>query len=392
MQEISKIVLERLQKQSAAEVHPDANLLTAFAERGLAENERAQVVEHLAHCGDCRDVIALALPALEEMGANAAVAARRKWFSWPTLRWGLVAAGVAAVASVGVVQFEHRQMQVKEGVFSAEVARNEPSASSVQGTAPSVELPGATVAAKQATAETSSKGFVGGRTNSLDKNPIAKKVPAKPRLSGTPTALPAVGVEQKSGTAAGDEIAQSQVSDQLVHRSAASPDVVKAKNPSPVETPAAIAAPNVPLQTEPAMMVRALPRWSISTNGGLQRSFDAGGSWEDVNVEVADYSPQAANEAGSEAQSVKKAAMPPVFRAVAAIGPEVWAGGAKGVLYHSADSGTRWTKILPSGGEAVLTGDITGIQFSDAQHGAITTSGGEVWATSDNGQSWIRRP
>jgi hypothetical protein len=375
MQEIPKIVLERLQKESAAEIHPDANLLTAFAERALAGGEQVKMVKHLAHCGDCREVIALALPALEEVGANAAIVeGRRSWFSWPALRWGLVAAGVAAVASVGVVQFEHRQVQ--DGALSAEVARNEPAA----GTVSSVEVP-ATIAAN-----TPSENMAGSRKNSFETNPVAQKVPAKGKQARTPTVLPTVALEEKSA------IAQNQIADQLVHRSASSPDVVKAKNPAPAETAGAIAGPNVALQTEPAMMVRALPRWSISANGGLQRSFDAGGSWEDVNVEADDYSPQAANEAGGQGQSEKKAGMPPVFRAVAAIGSEVWAGGVNGLLYHSADSGTRWMRVSPSSGDAVLTGDISGIQFSDTQHGAITTSSGEVWTTSDSGQIWIRRP
>jgi hypothetical protein len=198
-----------------------------------------------------------------------------------------------------------------------------------------------------------------------------------------------VGSEEERGA-----IARNQIADQLVHKSAASPDVVKAKNPAPAETAAAITGPNVPLQTEPAMMVRALPQWSINSNGGLQRSFDAGGTWEDVNVEAAavDTLPQAEGEAGGAAQNVKKTATPLVFHAVAAIGPEVWAGGSRGLLYHSADSGTQWMRISPSSGDAVLTGDIAGIQFTDAQHGAITTSSGEVWTTSDNGQSWILRP
>ena len=393
MQEISKIVLDRLQKEPPDEVHPDANLLTAFAECGLAESERARVVKHLAHCGDCRDVIALALPALDEVGANAgAVAARRNWFSWPTLRWGLVAAGMAAVALVGVVRFEHRQVEYRG--LSAEVARNEPAAGAAQSMEPSIQAPGATVAAKQAAADSSSKDLARGRKNSLDKNPIEQRVPERPRMAGTPTTLPTVARVEERGTIARNQIAQNQIADQLVHNSAASPDVVKAKNPAPAETPAAIASPNAPLQTEPAMMVRALPRWSINSNGGLQRSFDAGGSWEDVNVEAAAVInvPQAARSDGSEAQDEKKAATPPAFRAVAAIGPEVWAGGSKGLLYHSADSGTRWTKISPSSGDALLADDITSIQFSDAQHGTITTLSGEVWTTSDNGQSWFRRP
>lgn len=384
MQEISKIVLDKLQKQLVEEIHPDANLLTAFAERILAEGERAQVIKHLASCGDCREVVALALPELE-MGASAAMAPSRNWFGWPALRWGLVAAGLAAVASVGVLQFERRQPRVKEGVFSAEVARKEPTVGSAQDTARLVEAPQPFTSMKNPTAETSSKSSAGSRKSLSDKNPISAKGSTKRRQGEAPTTPPTVRLEGEGGM-----VAQNQIADQLVHKSAASPDVVKAKNPAPLETPAAITGPNVPLQTEPAMMVRALPRWSISSNGGLQRSFDAGGSWEDVNVE-ADNLPQAASEAGGEAQSVKKAATRLVFHAVAAIGPEVWAGGSNGLLYHSADSGIRWTKIFPSSGEAVLADDITSIQLSDAQHGTITTLSGEVWTTSNNGQSWLRR-
>jgi hypothetical protein len=259
---------------------------------------------------------------------------------------------------------------------------------------PSIQAPAAKVAAKQATADTSSGDFARGRENSMDKNPTAQGVAAKPRLAGIPTGLPTVGSKEESRTIAQNQTAQNQVADQLVQKSATSPDVVKAKNPAPAEPPAAITGPNVPLQTEPAMMVRALPRWSINSNGGLQRSFDAGGTWEDVNVEASavDTLPQAEGEAGGAAQSVKKTATPLVFHAVAAIGPEVWAGGSNGLLYHSADSGTRWTKISPSSGDALLADDITSIQFSDAQHGTITTLSGEVWTTSDNGQSWFRRP
>ena len=73
---IPKIVLERLKgrtvgsqdnRQSAIEnrpfEHPDANLLTAFLERTLTERERTQVLNHLAECAECREIVALSLPA-----------------------------------------------------------------------------------------------------------------------------------------------------------------------------------------------------------------------------------------------------------------------------------------------------------------------------------------
>jgi photosystem II stability/assembly factor-like uncharacterized protein len=79
------------------------------------------------------------------------------------------------------------------------------------------------------------------------------------------------------------------------------------------------------------------------------------------------------------------------FRALAAFGTEVWAGGSAAMLYHSDDAGAHWTRVLPSLSGATLTGDITGIEFSSPQHGRIATSNGEVWITSDAGQTWRRQ-
>jgi photosystem II stability/assembly factor-like uncharacterized protein len=61
------------------------------------------------------------------------------------------------------------------------------------------------------------------------------------------------------------------------------------------------------------------------------------------------------------------------------------------MLYHSADSGAHWARVLPSAEGATLSGDITRIEFSDAQHGRIATSSGEVWITADDGQTWRRQ-
>src|SRR5580700_10967337 len=97
MEKVPQIVSARL-RTAAAEAnrpdanhldasHPDADVLTAFAEKSLLETERAQVMDHLALCGDCRDVLALALPATESM-EQVMVPSRGSWFSWPVLRWG----------------------------------------------------------------------------------------------------------------------------------------------------------------------------------------------------------------------------------------------------------------------------------------------------------------
>src|SRR5258708_23121971 len=104
MPELPQIVRERLKASPLPGIHPDADVLTAFGERLLPESERALVMEHLARCGDCREVIALALPASEVADVATARIVKRGWFAWPSLRWAWVAAGIVAVASVGVQQ------------------------------------------------------------------------------------------------------------------------------------------------------------------------------------------------------------------------------------------------------------------------------------------------
>src|SRR5208337_1413786 len=139
MTEVPKIVYDRLRAAGKAGAlpdaalpaseHPDADLLTAFAEQTLSAAERDSMLEHMALCGDCREVIALALPAADIAAVPIAVETERatgraKWSSakagrsWPTLvwprlvwprlggstlRWAALAAGVVVVASVLLV-------------------------------------------------------------------------------------------------------------------------------------------------------------------------------------------------------------------------------------------------------------------------------------------------
>ena len=58
---------ERLKAATPAVNHPDADALTAFSERSLPELERDIVLEHLARCGGAAQVVALALPAMEQV-------------------------------------------------------------------------------------------------------------------------------------------------------------------------------------------------------------------------------------------------------------------------------------------------------------------------------------
>ena len=82
---------------------------------------------------------------------------------------------------------------------------------------------------------------------------------------------------------------------------------------------------------------------------------------------------------------------PIIFRAVSANGPDVWAGGSEGSLYHSTDAGDHWLRIVPSWRGIHLSGDILNLQFADVQHGRIITSSAEIWTTADGGQTWDKQ-
>jgi hypothetical protein len=490
MPNVPKFVVKRLGEipPALAGSHPDADLLTAFAEQSLAGNERALVMEHLAVCGDCRDVIALALPATEiiDHTTPAGSTARTGWISWPFLRWGALAAGVVAVISVGVLQHTLRLQDNR--VASNVTLKNAPPEAGAsnqpalpQATAPRTEMRSKglaapatqTLAANGAASE--AKRVVQPPSRAAHTNTFASSAGAgigsgagrgvgggafrSPSASGQtssrgadlalapPSAAPAVpapnataqasqqgevgranetvAVSGANGPVASEsvsslpqsQIAQNQAGLPVNGRSSTSLDVVKAKDAdaNAVRGSAgkqSVASPSMPLQKSPALMVRASPRWSISSAGALQRSFDGGNTWENVNpnlsssflmsesVTVNGAAPAKADKkadyrsAGSQGKENQKAeASPnPVFRAVAASGLEVWAGGSAGMLFHTSDGGGIWIRVSPSSGGAILTGDIVNIQFFDTQHGRVTTSTPELWTTSDGGQSWQKQP
>jgi photosystem II stability/assembly factor-like uncharacterized protein len=80
-----------------------------------------------------------------------------------------------------------------------------------------------------------------------------------------------------------------------------------------------------------------------------------------------------------------------VFRAVAAAGADIWAGGSAGALYHSQDAGNHWIRVSPVSSGTVLTSDIVSLDFPDPQHGKLSTSTSEVWITADAGQTWQKQ-
>jgi hypothetical protein len=358
MESVSKFVIGRLQGRGlGAESHPGANLLTAFAEQSLDRHERGGVMEHLALCGDCREILALAMGD-DELQPILVLHSQRKrateWFGWPTLRWGVL--GITLVtASVAGVRYTHSHSNLNS-------ASNTQRDTAVE-TSPAKDL-SSSLAQVPATEDKSQNGVI--------KPQFEQKLPqqrAQARESSSNDASSLVAMNRNpvnrnfmTGPAAGGF------------------DIVKAKDPVPTQTPSGgqVPSPNFPLQTSPQMMLRASPKWAVTTTGSLQRSFDGGKNWENISP--------AADAADMVGQGNR-----PIFYAVAGIGSEVWVGGATGMLYHSGDSGNHWSRVAPSAGGIGLTGDIIKIDFSDSQHGKISTSNAEFWTTSDSAQTWQKQ-
>jgi hypothetical protein len=451
MPELPNIVRERLKAARPTAAHPDADLLTAFSERALPESEGAVVAEHLARCHDCRDILALALPAtVTAQTAGAPLPARGGWSRVPVLRWGVVAAGLAVLVVGGLLQ--HQRRHVAPAFIAAREAKAPvPEALTAQAShgEPSVRpTPGAS--ANTAPANTSGVNAGSAIPRDADTTFKQKRAAVVPRASfGRPVkqsvqlyAAPssAGGAETQSELLATNTLGQApnqpfeyRGMDQKKDREQAgvsgraSLDVTVAKAKAPEMTTVEVSSAAPTSSAAPLAL-----RWAISDAGRLLRSLDQGRTWASVDLNASfpvasqtvlvvpqsqkyqqttpDTSLQVQSQAQvqspaqkqSEPKSLGKsrAAAPtavaasvsiPIFRAVSAAGLEVWAGGSAGVLYHSVNGGEQWTRVVPSVSGTLLTGDVIAIAFSDPQHGQLTTSTQELWTTFDAGQTWQKR-
>ncbi|HEV3510939.1 MAG TPA: hypothetical protein VGS05_04490 [Candidatus Sulfotelmatobacter sp.] len=448
MENVSKIVRERLRAATVAADHPDADILTAFAEQSLRDTERATVLEHLARCGECRDIVALALPPIEAAEAPVTVA-KRTLFAWPVLRWGFAVAGLAIIASLGIAHFQHRRSSMvaykaappavtqarNEGlpaVASPEpqteqdkekkitpsvsvsgkaaeeggVSRSTPAASPVNA-APAAVGPGLDRAALPRPANQFQQQGSNRNKVPVPPSPMANQEAANQPAARIPSSAEAV--EAQPSTAAANTRSQALdiqknegIADQSSNYGHGEEKVGRAKEPTDTTIvhmePEKTLAASAPAANTQVVFPVATARWTITSAGGLQRSLDRGNSWQDVSVKGGPVSPAQSNFQAAPPVSLerakdagKKANEPIVFRAVTANGAEVWAGGSAGQLYHSVDGGYHWNKVTPSAAGAVLTGDVVSLEFVDAQHGRVSTSTSEVWVTGDDGLTWQKQ-
>ncbi|MGI9103534.1 MAG: zf-HC2 domain-containing protein [Terriglobales bacterium] len=378
MAEVPKIARDRL-AQAAPGDHPDANLLTAFAEGALTAKERSRVLAHLGGCAECREVVALALPEIAE--APPLVETKTTLLGWPVLRWAGVAAAVIVVAAA--VSLRQRN---EPAPFQAPAAP--PAAVQNQQAAPTASQPVAASSKQDAAVAKEKKVEQPVATQNRVRVKAAPTTAAALPRAATPST---VELEARAPSAAA---AASEVSTRKDAPQAAPPPVqlkamdalsgqagknvatggpVAAAKSRAAKGAAVISNENVSVVADSATVTSFAKaaywpplRWQVSGDGHVERSMDLGKTWQKVTI------------IGSA----------PVFRAIAALDGEVWAGGAAGALYHSVDHGANWLRIEPAAGEDVLSANILRINFVDRAHGTVVTSNGETWSTSDAGASW----
>src|SRR6185369_6035084 len=113
MDPLQKLVRDRLRTKVPLE-HPNAEVLSAFAENALPATEHDAVVEHLSACAHCRDLLFLAAPPASELQQAFAAPKARPYFA---LRWGTLVA--CLVIGAVVLVSRHRSMQPMVGFTSA---------------------------------------------------------------------------------------------------------------------------------------------------------------------------------------------------------------------------------------------------------------------------------
>ena len=315
MAEIPKIVSQRLQAMAELRDHPDPNLLTAFVERSLKSGDRLRVLEHLSACSNCREVVSFSAMQPETSTVSLAPSASG-WLSWPALRWG---AAVACVVVVGAAVTLHQKREPQQ--MAAVVT---------EGRSAAARIPEANTADQLA------------RTH--------KPAASRPEAANHPIA-PAAGPVEMADARPGSPLAA----------------VV------PGRAKDALAEPQNDQSdkfggTNYAAMTSLAPRWTLSSDGTLQRSLDTGATWQTIVV------------------SSKT-----VFRALAANDFDIWVGGSAGALFHSSDAGEHWTQVRPVANGEVLEDDIVGVEFTDTLHGKLTSSAEETWTTADAGQTWHKQ-
>ncbi len=384
---------KELARSQQAGSHPDSDMLTAFAEGSLLARERESVLQHLALCVQCREVLSLATAASPEPVADVQPLplprhTRPRLRSW--LPWVVAAAGVLIVSSA-LLLHEQKKPSIETGSARTGVAANEIAEAPEQLPPPS-EPKTATASHKTpnsgARRETTSRRA----DNSTAAPASAAALPPVPsqeqRLQAVPAQAGAASsndhrvfgsvvprskeFESPGSQAEGSSaiLRQNQTNQDQMARAKAAPapsQVMEVPGAMPAgsstKSADAVSAPASSPTMRAAKAEPMRPHWRINNLGQLERAFGSG-TWEPVPT-------------GETSK----------LHVVSASGSEVWVGGENLRLEHSSDNGETWEAIqLPA--KNGYNHAVTHIRFQTPQEGLIDSDDGTSWKTTDGGKIW----
>ena len=346
MPDIPKIVGQRLQAIATLGDHPDPNLLSAFAEKSLGKREQLEVLQHLSQCTNCREIVSLSAPQPDIANAVSLAPESRRWLSLPVLRWGAALVCVLVVGAAITLRDKQESRHVADPI-----AQGRPAAET-QLPAPNSAIE-KKIASLQVPKPEAKIAFGAKRA--------AKTIPANPAEgNGAPANSRPIEMAEARTASSFADIVPGRAKDALAESQSA-------------PTAKAIAGTlamnkGMPAASDAFLPENLIPRWTLSSDGTLQRSLDSGRTWQTIPVSSRT-----------------------IFRALYAAGFDIWVGGAAGSLFHSSDAGQHWTQVRPVVNGQALTDDIIGVEFRDALHGKLTSSIQETWITSDAGQTWQKQ-
>ncbi len=416
MAELPKIVSSRM-RQAEAGPHPDADVLSAFSEQRLRGAERESVLAHLAACGDCREIVALAAPPQAAAAGVVSSGGRRGRFGvW---QWSAAAASIVIVGAVvwmaaPVTVMRKAPLPATEtsvaipAQVAEEVQQTDTASAKAEPLLRRKDAPSATRPADEKLSRAKEREYDAGRaTGSTGRS----QVHANGGIAGGSAGF--TSQVQPPASAVGELKADRQRKAQLGAMSSAPKVVLQARNevaPQANEYRAAASpaaadldsrtstTPESPAPEKQEQLKDNEPAaYSQEKERSASQQFSLGqlskkakpsyGFLPAMRLSPDGMLQQQAADKNDSCRDLKVGTGEPL-RALALRGDEIWVGGDKGVLYRSADGGRSWTAVdLKLADKA----GVLRLKFRDLQHGELTTSSGETWMSEDGGRTWKKR-
>jgi hypothetical protein len=317
----------------------EAETLAAWADVALDAGERARVEAHAADCGRCQALLAALVRTTSPPSAAAAPSRAR-------LLWWL--APIAPVAAAVAIWFAVPSREPLQPSDSGAVA--------VERAAPAPQPE------RSANEKAKAQSEVQPQARVADKREVAPAPALAPPAGELRGRLQEVPPEKQEAPAAPSSA--NALADAARGAPASSPSAAAA--PGPRREAFAAASRLSTLASAPEIIIvssNPSTRFRLLRGGGVQRSADAGATWQTEDTGISD------TLTGGSSPS-----------------PSVcWLIGPSGAVVLSTDGRSWHRRPFP---ESV---DLRSISASDGDQATVTTADGRVFVTADGGQSWTTR-